>query len=70
MTDYRKLHFQILMYLTTVAQFIQEEFQEFRENQELKQVSFESLERCCYLKGQIDLLDNIERTITRLKSQD
>lgn len=67
MTDYHKLHLQLLMYLTTVAQFIQEEF---RENQELKQVSFESLERCCYLKGQIDLLDNIERTITRLKSQD
>lgn len=67
MTDYRKLHFQILMYLTTVAQSVRTEI---RENNELEQASFESLERLYYLKGQIDLLDDIEKTITKLKSQD
>lgn len=67
MTDYRKLYLQLLMYLTTVAQSVRTEI---RENNELEQASFESLERLYYLKGQIDLLDHIEQTITRLKSQD
>lgn len=66
MTDYHKLYLQILMYLTTVAQSIRAEI---RENNELEQASFESLERLYYLKGQIDLLDDIEQTVTRLKSQ-
>lgn len=66
MTDYRKIYLQILMYLTTVAQSIRTEI---RENNELEQASFESLERLCYLKGQIDLLDDIEQTVKRLKSQ-
>lgn len=67
MTDYRKLYLQLLMYLTTVAQSVRTEI---RENKELEQASFESFERLCYLKGQIDLLDDIENTVTRLKSQD
>ena len=67
MTDYRKLHFQILMYLTTVAQSIRAEI---RESNELEQPSFESLLGISYLKGQLDLLDGIEQTITKFKSQD
>lgn len=67
MTDYRKLHFQILMYLMTVAQSIRAEI---RENKELEQTSLESLLGISYLKGQLDLLDGIEQTITKFKSQD
>lgn len=67
MTDYRKLYLQLLMYLTTVAQSVRTEI---RENNELEQASFESLERLYYLKGQIDLIDDIEQTVKRLKSQD
>lgn len=67
MTDYRKLYLQLLMYLTTVAQSVRTEI---RENNELEQTSFESLERLYYLKGKIDLLDDIEQTVKRLKSQD
>ena len=67
MTDYRKIYYQLLLHLTTVARSVQAEIQ---ENSELKQASFESLERLHYLKGQIDLLDDIEQTLTKLKSQD
>lgn len=67
MTDYRKLYYQLLMHLTTVARSIQAEIQ---ENKEQEQASFESFERLYYLKGQIDLLDDIEQTIKRLTSQD
>ena len=67
MTDYRKLYYQLLMHLTTVARSIQVEIQ---ENKEQEKASFESFERLCYLKGQIDLLDDIERTVKRLESQD
>ena len=67
MTDYRKLYYQLLMHLTTVARSIQVEFQ---ENKETQQASLESFERLCYLKGQIDLIDDIQQMLTRLKSQD
>lgn len=67
MTDYRKIYYQLLMYLTTVARSIQAEIQ---ENTEQEQASFESLERLYYLKGQIDLIDDIQQTVKRLKSQD
>ena len=67
MTDYHKVYLQLLMYLTTVARSVQAEIQ---ENKEREQVSFESLERLCYLKGQIDLINDIDQTITRLTSQD
>ena len=67
MTDYRKIYHQLLMHLTTVARSVQAEFQ---ENEKREQVSFESLERVCYLKGQLDLIDDIQQTLTRLKSQD
>lgn len=67
MTDYRNIYLQLLMYLTTVAQSVRTEI---RENNELEQASFESLERLYYLKGQIDLLGDIEKTVKRLKSQD
>ena len=67
MTDYRKIYYQLLMYLTTVARSVQAEIQ---ENTEQEQASFESLERLYYLKGQIDLIDDIEQTVKRLKSQD
>ena len=67
MTDYRKIYYQLLMYLTTVARSIQVEFQ---ENKETQQASLESFERLCYLNGQIDLIDDIQQTLTRLKSQD
>ena len=67
MTDYHKVYLQLLMYLTTVARSIQVEIQ---ENKEQEQASFESLERLYYLKGKLDLLDDIEQTVKRLKSQD
>lgn len=67
MTDYHKVYLQLQMYLTTVVRSIQVEFQ---ENAEQEQASLESLERLCYLKGQIDLIDDIQQTLTRLKSQD
>lgn len=67
MTDYRKIYYQLSMHLTTVARSIQAEIQ---ENKEREQASFEILERLCYLKGQIDLIDDIEQTVKRLKSQD
>lgn len=67
MTDYHKVYLQLRMYLTTVTRSIQVEFQ---ENTELEQASFESLERLCYLKGQVDLLDDIDQTLKRLTSQD
>lgn len=67
MADYRNIYYQLVMHLTTVARSVQEEFQ---ESEELKQASFESFERLCYLKGQIDLIDDIQQTLTRLKSQD
>lgn len=67
MTDYRKIYYQLLMHLTTVARSVQAEL---KENKEMQQVSLESFERLCYLKGQIDLLDDIEQTVTRLESQD
>ena len=67
MTDYRKIYHQLLMHLTTVARSVQAELQ---ENEKREQVSFESLERVCYLKGQLDLIDDIQQTLTRLKSQD
>ena len=67
MTDYHKLYLQLLMHLTTVARSVQAEIQ---ENKEQEQASFESLERLYYLKGQIDLIDDIEQTVKRLKSQD
>lgn len=67
MTDYRKIYYQLLMYLTTVARSVQAEIQ---ENKEREQASFESLEHLYYLKGKLDLLDDIEQTVTRLKSQD
>ena len=67
MTDYHKLYLQLLMYLTTVARSVQAEIQ---ESKELEQASFESFERLYYLKGQIDLIDDIEQTVKRLKSQD
>lgn len=67
MTDYRNLYYQLVMHLTTVAQSVQAEIQ---ENMDLEQMSFESLERHYYLKGQVDLLADIEQTIRRLKSQD
>lgn len=67
MTDYRKLYYQLLMHLTTVARSVQAEIQ---ENKEQEQASFESVERFFYLKGQIDLLDDIQQTLTRLTSQD
>lgn len=66
-TDYHKVYLQLLMYLTTVARSVQVEIQ---ENKEQEQASLESFERLCYLKGQIDLIDDIEQTVTRLKSQD
>lgn len=67
MTDYRKIYYQLLMHLTTVARSVQAEIQ---ENTEQEQASFESLERLYYLKGQIDLIDDIEQTVKKLKSQD
>ena len=67
MTDYRKIYYQLLMHLTTVARSVRAEIQ---ENKEMQQVSLESFERLCYLKRQIDLLDDIEKTVTRLESQD
>ena len=67
MTDYRNLYYQLLMYLTTVARSVQAEMQ---ENKEMEQVSLESFERLCCLKGKLDLLADIEQTIRRLKSQD
>lgn len=67
MTDYHKLYLQLLMYLTTVARSVQAEIQ---ESEEREQASFESLERLYYLKGQIDLINDIDQTITRLTSQD
>ena len=67
MTDYRNLYHQLLLHLTTVARSVQAEIQ---ENMDLEQMSFESLERHYYLKGQVDLLDDIQQTLTRLKSQD
>ena len=67
MTDYRKIYYQLLMYLTTVSRSV---LAELKENKEMQQVSLESFERLCYLKGQIDLLDDIEQTVTRLESQD
>lgn len=66
MTDYHKVYLQLLMYLTTIARSIQVEIQ---ENKEQEQASFDSLERLYYLKGQIDLIDDIEQTVKRLKSQ-
>lgn len=66
MTDYHKVYLQLLMYLTTVARSIQAEIQ---ENKEREQVSFENLERLYYLKGQIDLINDIDQTIARLTSQ-
>ena len=67
MTDYRKLYYQLLMHLTTVSRSVLAEMQ---ENEKPGQESFESLERRYYLEGQIDLLDDIEQTVTRLESQD
>lgn len=67
MTDYRKIYYQLLMHLTTVAQHIRVEIQ---ENEKLRPESFESWERRCYLKGQLDLLDDIQKTVPRLESQD
>lgn len=67
MTDYRKLYHQLLMHLTTVARSVQAEIQ---ENKEQEQASFESLERLCYLKGKLDLLNDIEQMVKRLTSQD
>lgn len=67
MADYRNLYYQLVMHLTTVARSVQAEIQ---ENMDLEQMSFESLERHYYLKGQVDLLSDIEQTIRRLKSQD
>ena len=67
MTDYRKIYYQLLMYLTTVARSVQAEIQ---ENKEQEQASFESLERLYYFKGKLDLLNDIERTVKRLASQD
>lgn len=67
MTDYCKIYHQLSMHLTTVARSIRAEIQ---ENEKLEQASFESLERLCYLKGQVDLLNDIKQTVTRLKSQD
>lgn len=67
MADYRNLYYQLVMHLTTVARSALAEFQ---ENKEMQQVSLESFERLCYLKGQIDLLADIEQTVKRLKSQD
>lgn len=67
MTDYHKVYLQLQMYLTTITRSIQVEFQ---ENTELEQASFESLERLCYLKGQVDLINDIQQTLTRLISQD
>lgn len=67
MTDYHKVYLQLLMYLTTVARSVQAEIQ---ESEEREQASFESLERLYYLKGQIDLINDIDQTITRLTSQD
>lgn len=67
MIDYRNIYYQLLLHLTTVARSVQAEIQ---ENMDLEQASFESLERHYYLKGQVDLLDDIQQTLTRLKSQD
>ena len=67
MADYRNLYYQLLLHLTTVARSVQAEIQ---ENMDLEQMSFKSLERHYYLKGQVDLLADIEQTVTRLKSQD
>ena len=67
MADYRNIYYQLVMHLTTVARSVQAEIQ---ENMDLEQMSFESLERHYYLKGQVDLLDDIQQTLTRLKSQD
>lgn len=67
MADYRNIYYQLLLHLTTVARSVQAEIQ---ENMDLEQMSFESLERHYYLKGQVDLLADIEQTVTRLKSQD
>lgn len=67
MTDYRNIYYQLLLHLTTVARSVQAKI---KENQEREQASFESLERLYYLKGQIDLLDDIEQTVKKLKSQD
>ena len=67
MTDYRNLYYQLLLHLTTVARSVQAEIQ---ENMDLEQMSFESLECHYYLKGQVDLLADIEQTVKRLKSQD
>ena len=67
MTDYRKIYYQLLMHLTTVSRSV---LAELKENKEMQQASFESFERLCYLKGQIDLIDDIEQTVKRLKSQD
>ena len=67
MTNHRKIYYQLLMHLTTVAQHIRAEIQ---ENQEREQMSFESWERRCYLKGQLDLLDDIQKTALRIESQD
>ena len=67
MTDYRKIYYQLLMYLTTVAQHIRAEIQ---ENEKRGQESFESWERRYYLKGQLDLLDDKQKTVPRLESQD
>lgn len=67
MTDYHKIYYQLLMHLTTVSRSV---LAELKENKETQQVSLESFERLCYLKGQIDLLDDIEQTVKRLESQD
>ena len=66
MTDYHKVYLQLLMHLTTVARSVQAEMQ---ENKEQEQVSLESFERLCCLKGKLDLIDDIQQTLTRLKSQ-
>ena len=67
MTDYRKIYYQLLMHLSTVSRSVLAEIQ---ENEKPGQASFENLERLYYLKGQIDLIDDIEQTVKRLKSQD
>ena len=67
MTNHRKIYYQLLMHLTTVAQHIRAEMQ---ENAKLGLESFESWERHCYLEGQLDLLDDIQKTALRLESQD
>lgn len=67
MTDYHKVYLQLLMHLTTVSRSVLAEIQ---ENEKPGQASFESSERLCYLKGQVDLLNDIDQTLKRLTSQD